>query len=124
MTPVLMAVSDDELLARLELELGKRYGADYEIVCEASADTADAAIVRLSEEGRGVAVVLADQSISGVSGPGFWRGWVSCIRRRSGVVDPVGEWSAAEALGQVEFWTWRERRRACHARVRAGVAVR
>jgi len=56
-----MAVSDDgELLARLDLELGKRYGADYEIVCEASAETAEAAIVRLAQE-RGVAVVLADQ---------------------------------------------------------------
>jgi len=62
MTPVLMAVSDDgELLARLELELGKRYGADYENVGEASAETAEAAIVRLAQEGRGVAVVLADQ---------------------------------------------------------------
>ena len=53
MTPVLMAVSDDgELLARRELELGKRYGADHEIVCEASADTADAAILGCQRKGR------------------------------------------------------------------------
>lgn len=71
MTPVLMAVSDDG-----ELSPGSNWswepgGADYEIVCGASAETADAAIVRLSEEGRGVAVVLADQWLSGVSGPGL-----------------------------------------------------
>jgi len=115
--PVLVACSDDaELLALVELEFRKRYGADYEIVCERSAEAGDAAVVRLHDEGRQVAVVVVDQ-VSGTDGPGLLaRVGELHPRAQRGLLIPWGEFAAAEAvrrgtaLGQLEFWAlkpWR-----------------
>jgi thioredoxin reductase (NADPH) len=115
---VLMAVADDgDLRARLKLELRRRYHPDYEIVCEGSIEAADAALMRLRDEDREVAVVLADQWISGVHGLQL----LSRVRElhphtQRGMLVPWGERSVSEAvrraavLGQFDFWTlkpWR-----------------
>jgi thioredoxin reductase (NADPH) len=57
--PVLLAVDDEPAaLDALEGELGKRYGADYEVVC---ADTPEAGLRRLEQlqaDGGQLALVL------------------------------------------------------------------
>jgi thioredoxin reductase (NADPH) len=59
--PVLLAV-DDEPAARssIEGELRKRYGADYEVICESSGAAALGALEQVKERGGQVALVLAD----------------------------------------------------------------
>ncbi|MDQ4127142.1 MAG: hypothetical protein M3151_04200 [Actinomycetota bacterium] len=70
--PVLLAVDEDsEALGRIERELTKRYGEDYRIVCEESAEAAMARLRELGATGEDVAVVLADQWMSGMSGTEF-----------------------------------------------------
>ena len=60
--PVLLAV-DDEPAARssIEKELRKRYGADYEVICEGSGAAVLGALERVKARGGKVALVLADQ---------------------------------------------------------------
>jgi thioredoxin reductase (NADPH) len=59
--PVLLAV-DDESAARssIEAELRKRYGADYEVICEGSGAAALGALEQVKVRGGKVALVLAD----------------------------------------------------------------
>jgi thioredoxin reductase (NADPH) len=60
--PVILAVDDDPLaLDRVVDELGRRYGRDYEVVGESSADAALLRIEELARAGDRVALVLADQ---------------------------------------------------------------
>jgi thioredoxin reductase (NADPH) len=60
--PVILAVDDDPLaLDRVVDELGRRYGRDYEVIGESSADSALGRIQALAEEGAPLALVLADQ---------------------------------------------------------------
>jgi thioredoxin reductase (NADPH) len=67
--PVLLAVDDEpESLARIERELARRYGSDFEIVCERAPEAALGILERLGEEGTPVAVVLADLWMSELSG--------------------------------------------------------
>jgi thioredoxin reductase (NADPH) len=57
--PVLLAVDDDPLaLDRIEDELGRRYGRDYDVICETSAAAAQQ---RLDALPGPLALVLADQ---------------------------------------------------------------
>ncbi len=67
--PVLLVVDEDPgCLARTEQQLSGRYGGDYAIRAEASAESALAALEELREAGRPVALVLADQWLSGTTG--------------------------------------------------------
>jgi len=67
--PVLLAVDDDrDALAVVAGELRHRYSRDYEIVCEASPDAALKKLEALAEEGAAVALVLAAQWLSGITG--------------------------------------------------------
>ena len=60
--PVILAVDDDPLaLDRVVDELGRRYGRDYEVIGESSADRALDRIQSLARGGERVALVLADQ---------------------------------------------------------------
>jgi thioredoxin reductase (NADPH) len=113
--PVLMVISDDrEHRVLIEEELARRYGADYEVVCEGSADATEQVLERLRGEGRRLAVVLADQWRSGTSGPEL----LSHVRdvhpdaKRVLLipwVDPLAAEAVrrAAALGQIDFWTVR-----------------
>lgn len=67
--PVLLAV-DDEPAARssIETELRKRYGADYEVICEGSGVAALGVLERVKARGGQVALVLADLWMPDMSG--------------------------------------------------------
>jgi thioredoxin reductase (NADPH) len=67
--PVLLAV-DDEPAARssIEEELRKRYGADYEVICEGSGAAALGALEQVKVRGGEVALVLADQWMPDMTG--------------------------------------------------------
>jgi thioredoxin reductase (NADPH) len=66
---VVLAVDDDrEGLATLEHELTKRYGVDYEVVCEPSATSALLRLGGWKDTGRPVAVVLANQWMAEMQG--------------------------------------------------------
>jgi thioredoxin reductase (NADPH) len=67
--PVLLAV-DDEPAARssIEAELRKRYGADYEVICEGSGVAALGAVAQVRARGGQVALVLADQWMPDMTG--------------------------------------------------------
>jgi thioredoxin reductase (NADPH) len=59
--PLLLAVDDDPgMLDRIERELRKRYGIDYEVVCAGSATAAQEALARCQNSGADIAVVLVD----------------------------------------------------------------
>jgi thioredoxin reductase (NADPH) len=70
--PVLLVV-DDEAEARRKIgrELRKRYGSDYRVVCEGSAEAGMRKLRELERDGEEVALVLADQWMSGTSGTDF-----------------------------------------------------
>ena len=70
--PVLLAVDDDpEDLRTISRELHKRYGADYRVACEASAEAALEKLQDLKAAGEEVAVVLAEWWMSGMTGTEF-----------------------------------------------------
>jgi thioredoxin reductase (NADPH) len=67
--PVLFAVDDDEgALANIEFELNKRYGDDYRIVCESSAEAGIKTLEGCRATREDVAIVLADQWMPGMTG--------------------------------------------------------
>lgn len=67
--PVLVAVDDDaEALGRIDAELRRRYGDDYRVVCESSAEAGLAELEALRAQGDRVALVLADVWMA--EGPG------------------------------------------------------
>jgi thioredoxin reductase (NADPH) len=67
--PLLLAVDDDHAaLADVERELRERYASSYRVVCTRSPDEALATLVRLSDAGDEVALVLAAQWLSGTTG--------------------------------------------------------
>jgi CheY-like chemotaxis protein len=70
--PTLLAVDDEpEELVSLERELEKRYGADYRVACEDSAEAGLKQLRDLKTRGEDVAVVLADQRMPGRKGIEF-----------------------------------------------------
>jgi thioredoxin reductase (NADPH) len=70
--PVLVAVEDDDDdLERISRELLKRYGEDYRIVCETSAERGLERLRELKAAGEDVVLVLADQWLPGASGTEF-----------------------------------------------------
>ena len=67
--PVLLVVDDDQQARSVvERELRNRYGADYQVICVGSADDPPGVLARLRDDERRVAVVLAGQSVSQLTG--------------------------------------------------------
>ena len=67
--PVLVAVDEDaDLLGAVEAELLDRYARDYTVICESSAEGALATLYKLEADGAEVALVLAGQWLSGMTG--------------------------------------------------------
>jgi thioredoxin reductase (NADPH) len=70
--PVLLVVDDDaDALANIARQLRDRYGGDYRVVCEGSAEAAMGALGGGKAAGEDVAVVLSDQWMPGMSGTEF-----------------------------------------------------
>jgi thioredoxin reductase (NADPH) len=70
--PVLLVVDDEaEALHKMEHELRERYGSDYRIVGEGSAEASLSKLRELEEAGEVVALVLADQWMPHMSGTDF-----------------------------------------------------
>jgi thioredoxin reductase (NADPH) len=67
--PVLLAVEDDAAaLERVRHELERRYGADFDVICEASGEAAITTLERICGQGGQVAVVLAAAWLEGMPG--------------------------------------------------------
>src|SRR5215204_4336469 len=70
--PMLLVVDDEaEALRKIEHELNERYGSDYRVVGEGSAEASLSKLRELEEAGEVVALVLADQWMPGMSGTDF-----------------------------------------------------
>jgi thioredoxin reductase (NADPH) len=70
--PILLAVDKDETsLLFVEQELRKRYGADYEVICDPSAEAALSMLQALKDEDRQVALLFTDQSLPEMTGIEF-----------------------------------------------------
>jgi thioredoxin reductase (NADPH) len=70
--PILIAVDKDETaLLFVEQELRKRYGADYEVICDPSAEAALSKLQALKDEDRQVALLFTDQSLMDMTGIEF-----------------------------------------------------
>ena len=70
--PILLAVDDDtDALAIVKLELSKRYGDDYRILCESSVEAGIKALEEFRAAHEDVAVVLADQWMPEMTGTEF-----------------------------------------------------
>jgi thioredoxin reductase (NADPH) len=113
--PLLLAVEEDPAaLARLESELTRRYGGDYRVRVEHSSADALRALEALREDGAAVALVLADQWLSGMTGAELlarvkalhpsakrgllieWGGW--------GDSDTAAAIFEAMALGRIDYY--------------------
>jgi thioredoxin reductase (NADPH) len=66
--PVLLLVDASPALDRVEAELRKRYGADYEVITTRSRAAAFDVLDQLRRDGRPVSVVLADQRLPAGTG--------------------------------------------------------
>lgn len=70
--PVLLTVDEEaDALRDISRELHKRYGDDYRVVCEKSAEAALERLQGFRAAGEEVALVLADQGMPGMSGTDF-----------------------------------------------------
>ena len=70
--PVILGLDDDAgSLGILERELSKRYGQDYDVLCEGSPSAAVGTLTRLRDQDRTVALVLAAQRMAEVDGVEF-----------------------------------------------------
>ena len=69
--PVLLAVDAAETFCAVERELRDRYGNDYHVVCETSAEAGMRRLQRLKTANEEVALVLADLWMSGTTGVEF-----------------------------------------------------
>jgi thioredoxin reductase (NADPH) len=66
--PVVLLADGSRMRGRVEAELRKRYGADYQVISAGSAQEAVDVLGRLREDRSQVALVLADQQLPGVTG--------------------------------------------------------
>ena len=67
---VLMAIDEDpDSLEETRKELEKRYGADYDVVCETSAESGIGMLEELARTGQPLAIVMADLRLEQISGP-------------------------------------------------------
>ena len=113
--PVVLAVDDDgDVLEALRQALGKRYGADYQILTERSPAEGLEVLERLRSQDVLVAVVIADQWMPQLTGAEFLAQahQLHPTARRMlliGVLDrSVNEpMSQAMALGRIDGWLWK-----------------
>jgi thioredoxin reductase (NADPH) len=110
--PALVVVySDRETLAALERDLGRRFGADYQVLAaDTPAATLDALGAR-SRAGEQAAVLLADQWLAGMTGIQFLsRAHELYPAAKRVLLIPYGDVAAgvaglqAMALGQLDHW--------------------
>jgi thioredoxin reductase (NADPH) len=109
--PILLAVDDKaEDLERVERELGNRYGADYLVACETSAEAALTRLRDLKAGGKEVAVVLADQRMPEMEGIEFLSRAheLYALAKRLLLIDPMDgasfvSASRAMALGRIDY---------------------
>ena len=66
--PVVLLADGSRMRGRVEAELRKRYGADYQVIVTGSAQEAVDVLGRLRDDRSQVALVLADQQLPGVTG--------------------------------------------------------
>jgi thioredoxin reductase (NADPH) len=70
--PIMIAVDQDETsLLFVEQELRKRYGVDYEVICDLSAEAALSMLQALKDKDRPVALLFTDQSLPDMTGIEF-----------------------------------------------------
>ena len=66
--PVVLLVDGSPTRGRIEAELRKRYGADYQVIAAGSVEEAFETLGRLRQDRRHVCLVLADQRLPGATG--------------------------------------------------------
>ena len=70
--PILVIVDENEdLVNQIQRDLERKYGSSYQVITASSGHEALMMLRRWSEEGQRVAVVVADQKLSDMDGPGF-----------------------------------------------------
>lgn len=110
--PVLLSVDDkEENLRRIRRELQKRYGSDYEVRCEQSAEKALCALEQWQEAGQEIALLLADQWMPEMTGIEFLtQAQEYCPHAKRVLLIGWGDNSAAEAilhaaaLGRIDYY--------------------
>ena len=66
--PVVLLADGSRMRGRVEAELRKRYGADYQVIAAGSTEEAVDVLGRLRDDGSQVALVLADRQLPGMTG--------------------------------------------------------
>jgi thioredoxin reductase (NADPH) len=66
--PVVLLADGSRMRGRVEAELRKRYGADYQVIVAGSTEEAVDVLGRLRDDGSQVALVLADRQLPGMTG--------------------------------------------------------
>jgi thioredoxin reductase (NADPH) len=73
--PILVIVDENEdLLNQIQRDLERKYGKSYQVITASSGQEALMMLRRWREEGQRVAVVVADQELPDMDGPGFLKG--------------------------------------------------
>ena len=109
--PIFVVVSEDpRVRTALARDLERRFGADYDVLAAESVAAATKLLADCAERSRQVALVFADQALSGPSAVEFLaQARTSHPGCRRVLVIPRGNWSSrhpvieAMALGQVDF---------------------
>ena len=118
---ILVVEDESEARAMIRGELERRYGSDYHVTCQGSAVAALAKLERWRDEGKPVALVLADQWMPDLTGEEFLaRAQASCTRTPSApcwwtwvpgaTARPPTRSLRAMALGQIDYYVlkpWR-----------------
>src|SRR5215213_9761907 len=113
--PILMAVDKDETaLLFVEQELRKRYGADYEVICDPSAEAALSMLQALKDEDRQVALLFTDQSLAEMTGIEFLNR-AHNLHPNAKRILLVGLWAwenretilQAMTFGQIDSYLWK-----------------
>ena len=121
MKPVILVVDDDgQELARIKHELTSRYTLAYDIVCSDSSERAMGKLREYTNQGRDVALVLADQSMAPTPGVDFLAASKSLVpTSKRGLLIPWGAWGDEETssaivgaigLGHIDYYVlkpWR-----------------
>src|SRR5215218_8484202 len=109
--PMMLVVDDDpKALERVERELRKRYGADYQVARENSAEAGLQRLAELEASGEDMALMLADQRMPGMKGIEFLSRahQVYPLAKRLLLIDPMDtisfeDASRAMVLGRIDY---------------------
>ncbi|MBZ0294420.1 MAG: FAD-dependent oxidoreductase, partial [Anaerolineae bacterium] len=106
--PILMVVEQDEqALLFIGEELRKRYSADYEVICDRSAEAALSMLQVLVNEDRQVALLFTDQSLAGMTGVEFLnRAHDLHPDTKRILLVGVQEWESPEPILQAMTFGW------------------